>query len=108
MEGAARFIRAYNKNRFSRFLTTWCSTRCIAKGKFSDKLFHGKLLQVEQANEPSLINWENVSLSFFQRKCRCFTGLLFAFLLLTLATIFIAFLKVEGDLMIRDKPNCAG
>ena len=107
MEGAARLITAYGTSRSSRCLAAWCCAGCVDKDEYRHKLFHKRWLRVEQAVEPSLINWENLGLTMCQRRVRWVIGVLFALALLLLATICITYVKVEQDSLSQDTPVCA-
>jgi len=69
-------------------------------------LFHGKWLKVEQAVEPSLINWENLGLSQTQRCCRISFATIVSVLLLCATTLGILYAKVQENQLTQKSVTC--
>lgn len=107
MEGAARLLNAYNKSKCSLCCTACCCFNKTSKQAYKKKLFHGDWLKVDEAVDPSLINWENLGLS---RKARCvrITCLSFvAIILLVATTLAILYAKVKESEMKQDNITCS-
>lgn len=106
MEGAARLVRAYNWSWTRIFCHKICCC-CVDKKGYKRRLFHGKFLRVEEAIEPSLINWENLDLSKAQRFCRTFVATIFAIILLVGTTGLISWAKVQENDLKLDSITCS-
>ena len=62
---------------------------------------------MEEAVEPSLINWENLGLSKQARCCRITFASIIALVLLLATTLFILYAKVKENELKLDKIVCS-
>jgi len=94
MEGAARFVNAYQMTSLSRFIFGLSCCCCINKESYERKLFFGKWLKVREAIDPTLILWENLGISQKERCLRItLKGIISAILVLA-TTLFILYAKI--------------
>lgn len=107
MEGAARAIEAYNWSMYKRCCTSCCSGCCVDKKTYKRKLFHNKWLQIERAQEPSLIIWENLGFTRGQRCFKICVGVFISILLLAATTAAILWAKIYETSLKQDTITCA-
>ena len=64
MEGASRFIKAYNLSNMQKCCFKSCCYCCTKdREEMEAKLFQGQMLSVKRASDPSLINWQNLGIT---------------------------------------------
>mmetsp|Transcript_24508 Transcript_24508/g.30560 ORF Transcript_24508/g.30560 Transcript_24508/m.30560 type:complete len:149 (+) Transcript_24508:2087-2533(+) len=107
MEGAARLHQAYTKGKLSLYCTACCCFCCCCDKKtYVRKLFHKKWLKVDEAVEPSLINWENLGLSAKARCLRISILTVISIILLLATTFGIVYAKVQENEISKEKVVC--
>jgi len=95
MEGKERAQMAY-KNYYSRRRCFGINMRCCDTENVKHLAFGKKILKVEEAIDPSLILWENLGSSIFERRLRMlFTS--FLCLIILIITCLINLYAVTAD-----------
>ena len=105
MEGASRFIHAYNLGNLQKCCVATCKC-CADRDEYDRKLFRGKYLKVIRAPDPSLILWENLHVTSAQRCCRVLFSTIIALTLLVLTTMLILWIKLQEEDYKADSKSC--
>ena len=106
MEGAARFIQAYDASRCWLCCNRYLCDSCVDKREYRRKLFQGRYLKTDQPAEPSLIIWENLGVTRKQRCFRILLSSLLAIVLLLSTTFLILYVKIQENELKMDQIRC--
>ena len=106
MEGAARFINAYQMRPLSRLILKLRCCFCFDTNQYNEKLFHGRWLFVSEAIDPALIMWENLGISQKARCCRILFKTIISAILVMMTTAFILYVKIYESNLNASQVTC--
>ena len=107
MEGAARFLEAYNITKCQRFCFKLCCCNQNLNAEFSDKFFRGSMLQVKRAVDPSLILWKNLIVTKQRRRCLFVVDFVITIVLLLVTIIALVYSESYQEKLIDNTVQCS-